>query len=77
MAGFNLETHRVRGSGGSNQLRGKYELTGDRLKFSRMTATMMACGQGMKTEKSFLKVLETVSMWKVEDQQLERFDSGR
>jgi len=73
---FNSESHRVSGSGGCNGLTGSYEVKGDELTFSQMASTMMACPEGMDTEKAFLKVLEDVKTWKVKEQKLELFDAG-
>jgi len=72
---LNSESHRVNGSGGCNRLAGSYELHGDRLTFSQMAGTMMACLEGMETEKVFLDVLKQVNRWKVTGQQLELFDA--
>ena len=73
---LNSETRRVSGSGGCNRLTGSYELNGDHLKFSQMASTMMACLEGMDTEKAFLQALEQVNTWKIEGQQLELFDAA-
>jgi putative lipoprotein len=70
------ESHRVSGSGGCNTLTGSYELEGDQLVFSQMASTMMACPEGMDTEKAFLRVLTEVKTWKIAEQQLELFDAG-
>ena len=70
------ESHRVNGSGGCNRMMGSYELNGDQLTFSQMGSTMMACIEGMETEKAFLDVLKQVNSWKVMGQQLELFDAA-
>jgi putative lipoprotein len=70
------ETRRVSGSGGCNRLTGSYELNEDHLKFSQMASTMMACPEGMETEKVFLQALEQVNTWKIGGQQLEFFDAA-
>jgi len=72
---LNSESHRVNGSGGCNRLTGSYELHGDQLAFSQMVGTMMACLEGMETEKAFLDVLKQVNKWKITGQQLELFDA--
>jgi heat shock protein HslJ len=64
-------SHRVTGSGGCNRITGSYELNGNRLRFSRMAATLMACAAGMDTEKEFLHALEQVRTWKISGRQLE------
>jgi len=73
---LNSASHRVSGSGGCNGLTGSYEVKGDELTFSQMASTMMACPEGMDTEKAFLKVLEDVKTWKVKERKLELFDAG-
>ena len=70
------ESHRVSGSGGCNRLMGSYALKGDELTFSQMASTMMACPEGMDTEKAFLKAIEEVKTWKVTQRKLELFDAG-
>ena len=47
---------RVIGHGGCNSFHGAYELSaGDRIRFSKMASTLMAC-EDMETEKEFLSV---------------------
>jgi putative lipoprotein len=73
---LNPESHRVSGSGGCNGLTGSYELHGNELTFTQMATTMMACPEGMDTEKAFLKALTEAKTWKITEQQLELFDAG-
>ena len=49
---------------------GSYELKGDHLTFSQMASTMMACLQGMDTEKKFLDAFSRAKTWKIAGQQL-------
>ncbi len=72
---FNSKSRRVSGSGGCNRLMGSYELSGDTLTFGQMGSTMMACPQGMETEKAFLDALKQVNKWKIVGQHLELFDA--
>jgi heat shock protein HslJ len=51
-------------------------LHGDEITFSHVGGTMMACLEGMETEKSFLDALKQVNRWKITGQQLELFDAG-
>lgn len=67
---------RVSGSGGCNRLAGGYKLEGDRLTFGKIAATMMACPQGMETERNFLAALQKATRAKITQQQLELIDSG-
>jgi len=73
---LNSETRRISGSGGCNRLTGSYELNGDRLKFSQMVGTMMACPEAMETERAFLQALGRVNTWKIAGKQLELLDAG-
>lgn len=73
---LNSQTRRVGGSGGCNQLTGSYQLNADHLTFSQMAGTMMACLEGMDTEKAFLQALPQVSTWKITGQHLELFDAS-
>jgi putative lipoprotein len=73
---LNSETRRVAGSGGCNRLTGSYELNGDQLTLGQMAGTMMACLEGMETEKLFLEALKHVSRWTIAGQQLDLFDAA-
>ncbi|WP_455170086.1 META domain-containing protein [Aegicerativicinus sediminis] len=56
---------RVFGNSGCNTFRGGYEMMeGNRLKFSGMASTMMACAKD-KIESDFLKVLENVDNYAI------------
>lgn len=66
---------RVSGSGGCNRLAGGYELDGERLTFGRMAGTLMACGEGMDTERAFLDALARARKARVLGQQLQLFDA--
>jgi uncharacterized lipoprotein YbaY/heat shock protein HslJ len=73
---LNPQSRRVAGSGGCNRLTGSYELNGDALTFKQMATTMMACLEGMDTEKAFKDTLGQVKKWKIAGQHLELFDAG-
>lgn len=67
---------RVVGSDGCNRLVGGYTLDGERLAFSKMAGTMMACPQGvMELELACLDTLPQVAGWRIEGQQLELLDA--
>ena len=54
-----VENNRVHGSGGCNSFNASYELKeGNRILFSKIASTLMAC-ENMETEHEFFKVLET------------------
>jgi heat shock protein HslJ len=73
---FSSETQRVGGSGGCNQLGGSYQLKGNRLSLDSLVTTLMACAEGMETEKAFLDALRRVSGWRIAGQQLELVDGA-
>jgi putative lipoprotein len=73
---INSVTRSVGGSGGCNRFTGSYELNGDRLSLGPITATLMACAEGMETEKSFLEALGGVRGWRIAGQQLELLDAA-
>lgn len=50
---------RVSGNGGCNNFFGTYQLSANnRIRFSRMGITQMACSDGMETERSFMEILQ-------------------
>jgi copper homeostasis protein (lipoprotein) len=69
------DARRVSGSGGCNRLIGSYEVKGDQLTFGQMAGTMMACPDGMDTEKAFLNALSQAQKVKITRQHLELFDA--
>jgi putative lipoprotein len=73
---LNTGTHRAAGSGGCNQFGGGYELNGDRLKLDKLVSTMMACMEGMETERAFMNALGQVNGWRLTGKQLELTDAG-
>jgi len=70
------KTKNVSGSGGCNRLAGSYTLDGDHLAFHQTVSTMMACLQGMDTEKTFLQALSQVDSWKINGRRLDLFDKA-
>lgn len=67
---LNAEAQRVNANGGCNNIMGTYELMeGNRIRFSRMASTQMACPD-MEIEDQFLKVLETVDNYAISEGQL-------
>lgn len=70
------ELHRIAGSGGCNLLIGGYTLEGERLTFTHLATTRMACPQGMETEDAFLAALGKVKTWRIPDQHLELYDTA-
>jgi len=66
---------RVSGSGGCNRLAGTYTVEGNRLTFSRMAGTMMACPSGMEQERSFHDALGRAATWRIDGERLELSDA--
>ena len=72
------ETGRVTGSGGCNQLSGRYDAEDGSLTFSALATTRMACAAAMDVERRFLSALRATSRAEITQQRLELFDaSGR
>lgn len=82
---LSIEGNRVSGNGGCNNFSGTYELLeGDRIKFSGMSSTLMAC-ENMETEKGFMEVLgaadnynvtaDTLKLYKAKMAQLAKFEA--
>jgi heat shock protein HslJ len=66
----------VVGSGGCNRMFGVFELSGEKLRFSGVGSTKMACPTGMDTEAAFLQALLKVARWRIAREQLELSDSA-
>jgi len=62
------ENNRVNGNGGCNTLSGTYEIDAavNRIKFSQMASTMMACIK-MEVEEELKKILEMVDNYSLSD----------
>lgn len=58
---------RVAGVAGCNRYFGSYTKSGRNISFGKMGVTMMACANGMETERAFLAMLEQASRWRMED----------
>lgn len=55
----------VKGFGGCNPFFGQFETDGDALSFSAMGSTMMACPEGMDTERDFLAALGETTRYQI------------
>ena len=73
---LNAETGRVTGSGGCNQLSGRYETEDGSLTFSALATTRMACPGGMDVERRFLSALRATSRAEITQRRLELFDAN-
>jgi putative lipoprotein len=66
---------RVAGFGGCNRLAGSYTLDGDRIAFTHMASSMMACEHGMDTEKALHAALGKAARWAIRGEQLDLLDA--
>jgi len=72
-----LAQQRVTGFSGCNRLMGGYQLDGDRLSFSQLAGTMMACApESMDTERRFHAMLQQVARWRVDGEKLDLLDAS-
>jgi len=58
------------GYGGCNRFGGEYEISGERLNFSAIRATKMACPGTMELEARFMQALHQAARWKIEGERL-------
>jgi heat shock protein HslJ/uncharacterized lipoprotein YbaY len=65
----------VSGHGGCNRMSGPVEIRSDRISFSRLASTRMACATGQQLESAFFDALERSARWKISGSQLELRDS--
>jgi putative lipoprotein len=70
------EQKRIAGSGGCNHLIGGYTRHGEKLSFSQIAGTMMACPQRMDVERAFHAALGKVATWRIDGETLELFDAS-
>lgn len=67
---MNAEENRISGNGGCNSFNGQFELLeGNRIRFSKMATTMMAC-PNPESEGAFFKVLETCDNYTIHNDTL-------
>jgi putative lipoprotein len=62
--------------GGCNNIAGTYKLSGNKLEFGPMAGTLMACPEGMDTEKDFTATLNVVRTYRIYGQHLNFFDEN-
>lgn len=70
------EGSRVAGFGGCNRITGSYSTSGEKLTFSQMAGTMMACPDGMQYERAFHDALGRVAKWRIDGERMELFDEA-
>jgi copper homeostasis protein (lipoprotein) len=73
---FADEGPRMSGSGGCNRLTGGFEVDGEKLKFSGVAGTRMACAAGMDQEQRFLRSFEKVDRYRINGLRLEMIDAA-
>ncbi|HKQ89205.1 MAG TPA: META domain-containing protein [Blastocatellia bacterium] len=72
------EAKTLQGSGGCNTMRGGYQSNGDRLRFTQIATTRMACPDPyMSQEREFLKALEDTDSFKLSGDKLELHGGGK
>ena len=59
------EESRAHGHAGCNNFFGSFETGEDKLSFSALGSTMMACPEGMDTEQAFLKALGETTRYEI------------
>lgn len=65
---------RVAGSDGCNRIGGGYRLEGDKLAFSQLSSTRMACAEGMEQAQRFALALGSVARYRIAGAHLELLD---
>ena len=68
------EGNRVNGNGGCNGFMGSYSIAGDKISFSQMAMTMMAC-PSLDKENEFMRVLEKVEKYTISGTVFTLFDA--
>lgn len=73
---LHIDAQRVAGFGGCNRLTGQYRADGDKLRFSAIAGTRMACPQGMTMEALLIDTLPKVAHWRIVGDRLELLDGA-
>src|SRR5262245_21140751 len=71
-----FQAGRVSGSDGCNRITGSYQLTGDRVTFTQMAATQMACLNTSEIEGPFRDALNNASRLTVAGDRMELLDAA-
>jgi len=67
---------RMVGFAGCNRMTGSYTLAGDHIAFGQVAGTMMACPEGMQTERAFHAALKATARWVIRGEQLALLDTS-
>jgi uncharacterized lipoprotein YbaY/heat shock protein HslJ len=73
---LNSQNQRVTGFPGCNRMTGSYQLKDDKITFTQMAGTMMACVSGMDTERQIHEMFARVAGWKIAGETLQFTDSN-
>lgn len=65
----------VSGHGGCNRMSGPVEIRGDRIGFSQLSSTRMACAMGQALESAFFDALERSARWEIKGDHLDLRDA--
>jgi heat shock protein HslJ len=68
---------KAHGHAGCNNFFGAFQTSGDKLTFSALGSTMMACPEGMDTEQAFLQVLGETTRFEISGQFLTLYAEDR
>ena len=68
---------RASGFAGCNQFTGRYELSGDGLRFGPLAMTRMACAEGMDLEQRYAMALAATRTYRIKGSQLELLAADR
>lgn len=77
---FDTVAHRISGNGGCNKIAGRYAVAGEKITFSEVISTRMACidQAGNEREAAVLKLLsDRIYTFDVADQALNLYDSSK
>jgi heat shock protein HslJ len=76
---FDGETRKYSGNGGCNRIAGGFTITGMNIKLSQGISTKRACidKESQKVETDFLKSLQAVTRFEVQDKTLRLFAGGQ
>ena len=72
---LNSETHRVTGFSGCNSLMGVYTVEKEKIAFSNMGGTRMACADTMELELRVHQMFSSAAVWKISGETLMLIDS--
>jgi uncharacterized lipoprotein YbaY/heat shock protein HslJ len=73
---LNSQNQRVNGFPGCNRMTGSYVLKAEKITFSQMAGTMMACVNGMETERQIHEMMGRVAGWKIAGETLQLTDTN-